>query len=854
MNNSYLGTEDYGNTTEDNIIDSNVLNIYGTNITEIARSGKLNETFGRQKELEKMLVILARRQKNNPVLIGEAGVGKTAIVELFAIQLVKNLVPFIFKNKSIISLNITKLEAGSRFSGEFEERITNFFNAIFESTNIILFIDEIHTIVSSNNSSRDVAKILKPLLARSGLQCIGASTPKEYMVISNDAALNRRFQPINVEEPTILETIQILQNIRSSLETYHNVEFDPAALKAAAELSSRYIHDRFLPDKAIDLLDIAASRTVVKFTDRKLCLDFGALMNHHLIVLSRSKAEAFRKGDNITQFVLQEIQNVCRHIVAEFTVNPTTFRHLYGSNIKRIEGIRSELEQTQVAILDYIDKVLFLSYERKNLEITENLQEICSNLNPILKENLTKIVIDTTEIDLKFLEFKILNGLLINPKIGIRWDLSGLNLLGFVNNIKNNPDDLDMHHNNSYALSPNSRVGALIEGKDIEDIITEITGVPIQSVENIDIDNLLNLEIDFKRKIIGQEDAIQAIVNAIRRSRLGIQNPNRPIASFLFCGPTGVGKTEITKVLSDIMFGSEKNMIRFDMSEFMEKFGVSRLIGSPPGYIGYEEGGQLTNAIRRKPYSVVLFDEIEKAHPDILTILLQILEDGRLTDGQKKLVKFNNTIIILTSNVGAQEIQKILKDNQNIQDKKNKPTDNLLISKTSMKKNIFPDVIGLTQKLFGISATKPNSDQSIKIKTIKQSRENSEIVKSLLKTTVLNILQNKFLPEFLNRLDDIIIFQPLKLEEIYKICDLMIEQIILRLKEKDINLTVTRAVKTKLSDEGYNSTFGARPLRRLITKHIEDLISNFLLEKKLVNPISINISLDKKTNIIKINI
>lgn len=953
------------------------LEIYGTDLTMLARQGLLEECFGRETELLELMEILVRRQKNNPVLVGDAGVGKTAIVELFATKIVKNLVPFILEGRSIVSLDLARIVAGSRYRGEFELRFQRVLDEVMAQPHIIIFIDEIHNIggTGSAEGSLDAANILKPVLSRSGFQCIGATTVKEYQRIEKDPALNRRFQPIKVKEPSIMETVYILYGLRPSLESFHNVVILPGAIHLAATLAARYIYDRFLPDKAIDLVDRAAAREVIKMTSVTEGSVLGGIVNSALTGVGRLKLEAFRRGDIGGEYILQEIENAYRNFMLTWLEDPLNVPEKQTEKV--FSPISQELfELMRTSVLRRVDELLFSSsnarYDEylkdsktnlsipKNQEILEKiLYSIVNHRTPnlslyrislfLFKAWTSKNQFDLVSKPLRNIyianfrtlmeKFNILNYVYEKKQETKeethRYLFSGLDFLevdieerpvkdellsereekkihiykeyiedikplvrkGFIQSLQSSStvtfEDADLK--NLYALLGflNSEKGKTYLGNlkdpdlirrarqigdfsflkkkitqlEINNLLSDMTGIPIQSISIGESQKLLNIEATLHKRVIGQDEAITAIAKAIRRSRLGIQNPNRPIASFLFCGPTGVGKTEVTKALAVSMFGSESDMIRFDMSEFMEKFTVSRLIGSPPGYVGYDEGGQLTDAVRRKAYSVVLFDEIEKAHPDILNILLQILEDGRLTDSQKRLVPFDNTIIIMTSNAAAEEIQEIInvepeeesveKNSTELEEKK----ESKVLEVEGLKYNFVEDpyvgVIKFLQSPIQESFLLDLQDQiNLEMdKSFLPSRTSSKLSKELtkwtedpkekekseqktkllgnLKSAVFERLSTLFLPEFLNRLDDIIIFQPLKFEELRKICDIMIRQVSERVKEKKIVLFVDEKVKIKLTREGYNPLFGARPLRRLVTKYIEDLISENLLKYPL---------------------
>jgi ATP-dependent Clp protease ATP-binding subunit ClpA len=954
------------------------LEIYGTDLTVLARQGQLEECFGREKELLELMEILVRRQKNNPVLVGDAGVGKTAIIELFATKIVNNLVPFVLEGRTLISLDLARIVAGSRYRGEFELRFQRVLDEVLDQPHIIIFIDEIHNIggTGSAEGSLDAANILKPVLSRSGFQCIGATTTKEYQKIEKDPALNRRFQPIRVKEPSIEDTISILYGLRPGLEAFHNVEILPGALRLAAELSSRYIYDRFLPDKAIDLVDRAAAKEVIRLTNVTEGSVISALVNASLNNIGSLRMEAFRRGDIPSEYIFQEIENAYRNFLLRWIETPLMIPE---QPLEILSPISQSLFDTmRMSILKRVDELLFSSNKprsiiktikkikdlsgKKNEEIYNQLTSIINEksfpplsiyrvsvflygewlegekfnfLIPKFKEkyfeDLSMIIHETgmynylcktrknllqdsfsysrekdfysedieyyeetfellSELEQKRIEvFKeflvelkpmlrkgIIESLKYSSQIPVNdKELSTIySLLGYFSTetgreFLSNLDDPELIRR-ARRIGDFSGLKKRITQREIRQLLADITGIPIQSISNVESQKLINLESTLHKRVIGQEEAISAIAKAIRRSRLGIQNPNRPIASFLFCGPTGVGKTEVTKALAVSMFGSEEDMIRFDMSEFMEKFTVSRLIGSPPGYVGYDEGGQLTDSVRRKPYSVVLFDEVEKAHPDILNVLLQILEDGRLTDSQKRLVPFENTVIIMTSNAAADEIQQIIKNNRPSQTEivKEKANENvstyedeysgaIKFLESPITENFLTDIKKELQIEFEKSFRSLNEYELLekdlnKNKTATQiTKESEKQIQSDLKGAVLERLSTMFLPEFLNRLDDIIIFQPLKPEELRKICDIMVKDVAERIKLKQLILNVDDKVKAKLTREGYNPLFGARPLRRLVTKYIEDLISeNILKTTNTKKSRTIRIKLNDKDQVI----
>ena len=986
------------------------LEIYGTDLTLLARQGQLEECFGREKELLEMMEILVRRQKNNPVLVGDAGVGKTAIVELFATKIVNNLVPFVLEGRTIVSLDLARIVAGSRYRGEFELRFQRVLDEVLAQPNIIIFIDEIHNIggTGSAEGSLDAANILKPVLSRSGFQCIGATTTKEYQRIEKDPALNRRFQPIKVKEPSIEETVQILYGLRPSLEAFHNVEILPGAIRLAVDLSARYIYDRFLPDKAIDLVDRASAKEVIRLTNVTEGSVIASIVNAGLNNIGTLRVEAFRRGDIASEFVFQEIENAYRNFLLRWIESPLTIPEEEEAALVLSPISQNLFDRMRVSVLKRVDELLFSSSKPrtgirtmrkvKELSMQKN-EEIYLEMNLQLK-NLIRPALSTYRLCLfafkknqELVECMHEDALRLKKRLEEEYDTSNFSLSAPVKRfhiptpaerrrhfgyvlavtyemleaqvyillVKKDADDIDTSfsmgddffepdveaYEETYELlseleatrievfkefleelKPVFRKGIVeslkcssevkisekelsmiysllgyfstqtgrdflsnlddpelirrarklgdftglkkrITQTEIRELLAGMTGIPIQSISNVESEKLINLEVDLHKRVIGQEEAVSAIAKAIRRSRLGIQNPNRPIASFMFCGPTGVGKTEVTKALAVTMFGAESDMIRFDMSEFMEKFAVSRLIGSPPGYVGYDDGGQLTDAVRRKPYSVVLFDEVEKAHPDILNILLQILEDGRLTDSQKRLVPFDNTVIIMTSNAAADEIQQIIKSDRAMRNdiipSEIKEVEALGAEKekhsiyqdeyagaikfleSPINENFLTDIRDQLRIEFEKSFRNLKEYDFLE-KEIKKANSlgDEEILDnktiSNLKGAVLERLSTMFLPEFLNRLDDIIIFQPLRPEELRKICDIMIKEVSERVKPKQIILIVDDKVKAKLTREGYNPLFGARPLRRLVTKYVEDLISENILKSAPI----------KKSRIVKI--
>lgn len=613
-------------------------------LTQIAKEDMLDPVIGRSKEITRVIQVLSRRTKNNPVLIGEPGVGKTAIAEGLAIAVVNNEVPEILKDKRVMSLDMGTVVAGTKYRGEFEERLKKVMTEIKEAGNVVLFIDELHTLIGAGGAEGaiDASNILKPALARGELQCIGATTLDEYRKhVEKDAALARRFQAVQVDEPSVEDSVRILKGLRDKYEAHHRISISDDAIEAAVTMSNRYIQDRFLPDKAIDLIDEASSRVRLK----------------------------------------------------SYTTPPD------------LKDLESKLED--------VKKEKDAAVQSQEFEAAANFRDQQSKLEKQIEET------------------------------------------------KNN------------WKKEQGSVASSVERGDIETVISAMTGIPLVKIAEEESDRLLNLEDTLHNRVIGQKDAVTSISKAVRRARAGLKNPKRPIGSFIFLGPTGVGKTELARALSEAMFGEEDAMIRIDMSEYMEKHSVSRLVGSPPGYVGYEDGGQLTEKVRRKPYSLILFDEIEKAHPDVFNMLLQVLDDGRLTDSNGRTVDFRNTIIVMTSNVGARELQD--------------------------------------QRFVGFGGAGETQDYET------------------IRSTMMKELKNTFRPEFINRVDDIIVFHSLEKEDLSKIVSLMVDQLADRLKEQHIHLEITDAGKEKIVEEGYDPEYGARPLARAIQKHVEDRLSEAIL-------------------------
>ena len=685
----------------------NVLEKYGTDLVEMARKQKLDPVIGRDDEIRNVIRILSRKTKNNPVLIGEAGVGKTAIAEGLALRIVRGDVPEGLKNCTIFSLDMGALVAGAKYRGEFEERLKAVLQEVKKSEGrIILFIDELHTIVGAGKTdgAMDAGNLLKPMLARGELHCIGATTLNEYReYIEKDPALERRFQHVMVNEPTVEDTIAILRGLKERYEVYHGVKIADNALIAAAVLSNRYITDRYLPDKAIDLIDEACALIKTEMESMPTELDeiSRKIMQHEIEEVSLKKEK-----DEFSKKRLEEIQKEISEMKSKFNEMKAKWEN-EKTKIEKVQKIREDIEklnsEMEKAERNYeLDKAAEIKYGKlpalqKELEQEEKIAEENNNMNKLLRNKVTE--------------------------------------------------------------------------DEISKIISKWTGIPVSKLMESEREKILHLDEILHKRVVGQDEAVEKVTEAIIRSRAGIQDSKRPIGSFLFLGPTGVGKTELAKSLAESLFDDEKNIIRIDMSEYMEKFSVSRLIGAPPGYVGYEEGGQLTEAVRRKPYSVVLFDEIEKAHPDVFNILLQVLDDGRITDSQGRTVDFKNTIIILTSNLGSEYILE-----------------------------------GINEKG-------------------ELSEEAKEQVNSLLKQS--------FRPEFLNRLDEIIFFKPLAKEQISQVLDLLVKDLEKRLEDKHLRIELTKSAKDYIIENGYNPIYGARPLKRFMQKSLETLIARKMLEQEV---------------------
>ena len=713
------------------------LNTYGQNLTQQAREGKLDPVIGRSDEIRRTIQVLSRRTKNNPVLIGEPGVGKTAIVEGLAQRIVAGDVPSSLRDRDIVALDLGAMVAGAKYRGEFEDRLKAVLREVKQSDGqIILFIDELHTIVgagSTGDSSMDAGNMLKPALARGELHAIGATTLDEYRkYIEKDAALERRFQTVLVGEPTVEDTIAILRGLKEKYEIHHGVRITDSAIVSAAELSNRYISDRFLPDKAIDLMDEAASRLRIEIDSMPQEID-----------------EAQRR---YTQMQIEE---------------QALMKESDSASAERLEDLRRQMATSK----EWLDARK--AEWRNEKDVIESVQRL-------------KADIDAAHVE--------------EEQATREGDLSRASEIRYARI----PELQRQLAAAEEAVSAKQGDGAILKEEVSEEEIAEVvsawTGIPVSKMMQGEMSKLMDLEVKLHERVVGQDEAVSAVASAIRRSRAGLSDPDRPIGSFLFLGPTGVGKTELAKALAEYLFDDERAMVRIDMSEYMEKFSVQRLIGAPPGYVGYDEGGQLTEAVRRRPYSVILLDEMEKAHQDVFNILLQVLDDGRLTDGQGRVVSFKNTIIIMTSNVGSQAIREFSRQNE---------------SMGSMVEDMMQgDMAAMAKKI------------------------------AELQTQVDEALRNTFRPEFLNRIDDVITFNALTSAEIEPIVNLQLVKVRERLAERRIDLEVKPAAVEQLAIDGYDPVYGARPLKRLVQREVVDRVANEMIAGHVLEGSKVVIDMD----------
>jgi ATP-dependent Clp protease ATP-binding subunit ClpA len=883
------------------------LNLYSKNLTLNQNCNKYNNLYGREFEIEKILKILLKKQKNNPILIGPSNIGKKSIINLISKKIIEKTIPYFFNNLTIIEVNLNKFISDYPLNLSLDLKLYFLKKEFFNIKNGLLFFSDIDEIIENEFFIK-----IKQFLISNNINFIFSITNNKYEILKKDESFNLHTEPIFITELSLVNTYNIIKNNKFILEKYHNIVISKKIIKNSINLSSKYLINEYFPNKVINLLDKTAAEIYFNFINNNKKINILEIFNLILIKIKKLKEFAFLNNDFNSQFIFNELENIFNNFYNfwfknnfNYNINYNFLNYFnnlllisnnitnnifYKNNLSEkknnlilkniISNIKNNKETKitlyRIILLIYflnknnnknfkffnkiininnnlIKKYLFL-FKKNNLFFNSDLEiELIKNNNILKLNNINNIKIKIFFNFISKLKPIINENILNNYFNLLKLSIFEEKIIKFLlGHFKKNNILLNYIRNNIITINKNIK----ITNKNLINTLSNITNNQIEISNSDDINNLLNLDIKLNEKVIGQYDAIEAITKAVQRSKLGIRDIKKPIASFLFCGPTGVGKTEITKALSLFLFGSENDMIRLDMSEFMEKHSISRLIGSPAGYIGYEEGGQLTELVRKKPYSIILFDEIEKAHKDIFNLLLQILDDGRLTDSKKNLILFNKTIIILTSNIGSFNIQNIVKNykflNDNISNnlQKNNFIYNIKNNKINfLNYNINKNFLIDLQKNLNTKIKKLNVNLKLK-KNIK----NLKIKMNLeLKESVLKNLQLFFVPEFLNRLDDIIVFKPLTFDNLLKICNILLNQIVLRLKkEKNISVFIENDVKIKLTKEGYNPNFGARPLKRVIIKRIESGISDYILKNSNKKIAFITIKLDKNNNI-KIN-